>query len=162
MTNMQAAMFFGGGQIFGEGATFHYLAGHLESGLPISLTHVTTPQWLDFLEASVPYEPFLFEADYCAVLADAAESRYDDHLAQIQVPIFNVAAAGGFGELSKYGTTLLGSSDISHLIVSNGAASPVEEFGHIDLFIAENAPNLAWRPILNWIKTHSKASRNLL
>jgi len=162
MTNMQAALFFGGGQIFGEGATFHYLAGHLESGIPTSLTHVSTPQWLDFLEASVPYEPFLFEADYCAVLTDAAETPFDDHLAQIQVPIFNVAAAGGFGELSKYGTTLLGSSDISHLIVHNGAANPLEEFGHIDLFLATDAANMVWRPILNWIKSHSKSSRNLL
>jgi hypothetical protein len=162
MTNMQAALFFGGGQIFGEGASFHYLAGHLESGIPTSLTHLSTPQLLDFLEASVPYEPFLFEADYCAVLTDAAETPYDDHLAQIQVPVFNVAAAGGFGELSKYGTTLLGSNDVTHLIVHNGAASILEEFGHIDLFLAADAPNLAWRPILNWIKTHSKASRNLL
>lgn len=116
---------------------------------------LSIPQYLDFLEDSTPYEPWRFEADYCALMSDAAETPFDDHLAQIQVPVPNVAAAGGMGELSIYGTTLLGSSDVSHLIVRINAASPVEEFGHIDLYMANKAPILVWEPILKWIRSHS-------
>ncbi|NTW01160.1 MAG: 3-methyl-2-oxobutanoate hydroxymethyltransferase, partial [Oscillochloris sp.] len=89
----------------------------IEGGMPVSLHLISIPQYLDFLEDSTPYEPWKFEADYCALIADAAETHFDDHLSQIQVPVFNVAAAGGVGELSVYGTTLLGSTDVSHLIV---------------------------------------------
>ena len=162
MTNMQAALLFAGGQVFGEGSTFHYIAAKLENGMPVSLHKISIPQWLDFLEASVAYEPWKFEADYCALFADASETKFDDHVAEITVPIFNVAAAGGIGELSRFGTTLLGSSDITHLIVQLGATSTLEEFGHIDLFTAENAPILVWQPILDWIRSHSSVPRYMI
>jgi len=162
LTNLQAAMFFAGGQIFGEGSTFHYIAAKLEEGLPTDLQLMTIPQWLDFLEASVPYEPWKFEADYCAFFADAGETAFDDHITEIAVPIFNVAAAGGIGEISRYGTTLLGSSDITHLIVSIGKPSLSEEFGHIDLFTADMAPIKVWQPILEWIRSHSPVPRYMI
>ena len=154
-TNLQAALFFGAGQIFGMEAIFHYLAGDLEDGLPVSLKFVTNEQWFDFLETAPPYEPYPFELDYCALLSELVDVPYDDYLARIEVPIFNVAAAGGCGDLSIYGTTLLGSADITHLIASSGASSLEEEFGHIDIFIADNAPTLVWTPILQWINSHS-------
>lgn len=154
-TNLQAAMFFGAGQVFGEDANFHYLAGVLENGFPVGLQLVTNEQWFDFLENAVPYEPLLFEADYSALMSNAVEVPFDDHFSEIEVPIFNVAAKGGIGQLSVYGTTLVGSSDITHLIVNIGAPSILEEFGHIDIFIANNAQSLAWQPILSWIEEHT-------
>ncbi|MEE4311609.1 MAG: hypothetical protein V2J62_07035 [candidate division KSB1 bacterium] len=159
-TNLQTALFFGAGQVFGPDAWFHYLAGTLEEGMPVDLNLVTLDQWLDFLESAPVYEPYLFEAEYAAVFSDAADLPFDDYLSQIDVPILNVAAAGGIGELSKYGTGLLGSTDVEHLIVSIGAPSLAEEFGHIDLFIARNAPELVWNPIKRWIKKHSKLFNN--
>ena len=30
----------------------------------------------------------------------------------------------------------------------------VLDFAHVDLFIADNAPEIVWRPILNWMKAH--------
>ena len=158
LTNLQAALFFGAGQIFGPDGVFHYLAGNLEDGLPTSLQLVTNEQWFDFLESAPPYEPLKFEADYAALMTDVVDVPFDDHLSKIEVPIFNLAAAGGGGDLSIYGTTFLGSDDITHLIVSIGASSPVEEFGHIDLFIASNAPMLVWDPIYQWLKSHHKRS----
>lgn len=154
-TNLEAALFFGAGQVFGEDATFHYLAGVLESGFPVALQLVTNEQWFDFLENAVPYEPLLFEADYSALLSDAVDVPFDDHFSEIEVPIFNVAAAGGIGQLSVYGTTLVGSSDVTHLIANISAPSILEEFGHIDIFIANNAEMLVWEPVLNWIEGHS-------
>jgi hypothetical protein len=35
------------------------------------------------------------------------------------------------------------------------------DMGHIDLWIADNAPELVWRPILDWIVAHtSHGQRN--
>ncbi|MBN1154429.1 hypothetical protein JXB12_05850 [candidate division KSB1 bacterium] len=159
-TNLQSALFFGAGQIFGEGAVFHYLAGDLEEGMPVALKFVTNEQWFDFLESAPPYEPFKFELDYAATMSDAAEVPFDDYLSQINVPILNLAAAGGAGDITVYSTTLVGSDDIEHLIVSAGTATPEEDFGHIDIFIASNAPTLVWEPMYQWIKSHARRSEH--
>jgi len=155
LTNLQAALFLGAGQIFGEGANFHYLAANFEEGFPTGFQLVTNEQWFDFLAAGVPYEPLQFEVEQLALLANIVDVPFDDHFSQIRVPVFNLGVAGGIGELSIYGTTLLGSSDITNLIVSIGAPSLLEDFGHIDMFIAHNAPTLVWQPILSWIEDHS-------
>lgn len=50
---------------------------------------------------------------------------------------------------------MLGSSDSSALIVStHPPEGPLFDFGHIDLFIGENAPELVWEPIFDWIEDH--------
>lgn len=153
-TNFQAAMFYGTGPIFGT-ITFHYFAGIWENDFPVDLQYVTKDEYYDFMEAAVPWEATKFILDYEGIICDIGDSPFDDHLGNITVPILNIAVAGGFGELSKYPTTLLGSSDITHVIVS---LHPPEEvlidFGHIDMFLSQKAPSLVWQPILNWIKTH--------
>jgi hypothetical protein len=71
------------------------------------------------------------------------------------VPILNLSPAGGFGELSKYTTTLLGSTDITHVIPSlHPPEEAVMDLGHVDLFMANKAPTLVWQPILDWILGH--------
>jgi hypothetical protein len=66
-----------------------------------------------------------------------------------------VGAGGGFGDLGIYTTTLLGSDDVSTLVVS---LQPSElrlfDFGHADLFQADDAPDLVWVPILAWLQSH--------
>ncbi len=153
-TNLQAALFYGAGPIF-QVIPFHYLAGEWENDLPIDLQYMTIDQWFDFLESAPAYEALLFEVEAFGMISDALDLPFDDHLAEITVPIYNVSPAGGFGELSKHGTTLLGSRDIEHLITS---LRPPEEvlfdFAHIDLFIANNAETLVWQPVLEWINRH--------
>jgi hypothetical protein len=155
MTNIQVALYFGSGQIFGSDVTTHYLAGILDNtGFPIGLQLITIPQWLDFLEAGVPYEPNKFIIDYDRMVAGIGDSPFDDHVGEIRVPIFNLGAKGGLGPYTMYGTTLLGSSDITHLLVALGTGNTLTEFGHIDLFAAPQAPQKVWQPILKWLKAH--------
>ncbi len=154
-TNMQVALYFGAGQVFGDDVSTHYLAGIFDAtGFPTGLRLITVPQWLDFLEAGVPYEANKFIIDYDQMLGELIDSPFDDHLGEIRVPVFNLAAKGGLGPYTLYGLTLLGSADITSKLVEIGTGNVLTEFGHIDLFAAPEAPVLAWRPLLNWLKAH--------
>lgn len=154
-TNIQVALYFAAGQIFGPDVSTHYLAGLLDdTGFPIGLRLITLPQWLDFLEAGVPFEPNKFIIDYDQMIGETIDSPFDDHYGDIRVPIFNLAAKGGMGPYTLYGLTLLGSTDITSKIVEVGTGNVLTEFGHIDLFAAPEAQLLAWRPLLDWLKAH--------
>ena len=154
-TNMQAAMYYAAGPIFGT-ITFHYFAGIWENDFPVDLQYVTKDEYFDFMEAGTPWETTRFINEYEAITCEIGDSPFDDHLGAIEVPILNLSPAGGFGELSKYTTTLLASTDITHVMPT---LHPPEEvlldFAHIDLFIAHNAQELVWQPILDWIEAHT-------
>lgn len=73
------------------------------------------------------------------------------------MPLFYVGAYGGQGEAGNYSTTLVGSTDVSILMVSLHPAEEIAlDFGHVDLFTADNAPSLVWTPVLNWIVAHTQ------
>ncbi len=153
-TNLQAAMFVGAGQIFiGD---IHYLAGIWENGLPVDFIHTTVPRWLDFMVAGMPWEPVQFMLDYSTWSCRDTDVAWDDHYSDITLPVLNVAAAGGLGPTTHYNLSLLGSDDITDL---NLQLRPDDEvlfdFGHIDLWIADSAPELVWDPILEWVEEHT-------
>jgi hypothetical protein len=153
-TNLQAALFIGAGPIFGS-THVHYLAGVWEDDFPAGFQFLTNEQWFDFMEAAPLYEPALFINDYSVLMTEIKDSPFDDHFAEINVPILNFAGAGGMGRLTEYGISRIGSADVTHHIVQ---LYPTDEalfdFGHIDIFIANNAPDVAWPAILEWINAH--------
>lgn len=155
LTNVQAAMFFGGGPIFGDGKT-HYWGATWEDGLPADFRFVTIDEAFDFMAAGVPWEALRFMYDYAVVVCDEEDTPFDDHLAQVTVPILDLGTRGGIGTYSAYTTTLLGSTDITLLTISVEADATMD-FGHIDLFTAHDAPVLAWEPLREWIGEHSSA-----
>jgi hypothetical protein len=156
MTNLQFALFFGSAQFLGPDISTHYLSASTfgPDGLPTGLRLVSLPQFFDFLEAGVPYETSRFEIDIDKLVGEVGDSPFDDHLGEITVPILNLVARGGFGPYGTSRLTLLGSSDITTKTVEIGTGNPATEFGHIDLFIAPQAPALAWNPLLVWLRAH--------
>jgi len=89
-------------------------------------------------------------------MIEVQDVPFDDNYHLIDVPIFNVCPAGGFGELSIYGTTLMGSTDVTnHIIQLESAENALFDFGHIDLYIAPEAEQLFWQPMLDWMIAHS-------
>lgn len=152
-TNWQCALFYGGGQIFGNVAG-HYHAPVLQDGLPVDFQFITIDQWLDFITATGAYEPVLFERDYSVMVADLP-SPYVEHLGDITVPVFDLGGAGGVAPYTAATRSHLGSDDITYLYVTVGAPDPTLDYGHIDLFTASNAPELVWKPVLQWIEDHS-------
>jgi hypothetical protein len=136
---------------------YHYLAGEFsELGAPTGFQFQTEQAWLEFLLGACAYEPRLFELNYVQTACGSEDVPWDDHLGEITVPIFNVGSAGGLGNVSEYTLGLLGSSDVTSLVVSLRPAEYVAlDFGHIDIFIADNAQSLVWMPILDWVNDHS-------
>jgi hypothetical protein len=86
---------------------------------------------------------------------DQTDVPFDDHLAEIKVPVLYVGAGGGFGEFGVYTTTLLGSTDVTtHIVHKVPAAQRIVDYGHADLFLAGDAQTQVWQPILDWVQTH--------
>lgn len=141
---------------------YHFTGGTfaavpLPSGLPVPTGLLYSPEatWLQVLRGASPYQPLRELADSDAAICGAPDVRFDDHLAQITVPVLYVGAGGGFGEFGVYTTTLLGSTDVTTRIVDlTPPASRLSDYGHADLFIGRNAQTLVWQPILSWLRTH--------
>lgn len=135
---------------------YSIVAGTFDAdGLPEGLVYTPVDFWFDFVANWAPYEPVLMEMETeWAVCGDPAHPvPFYDHLGDITVPVMYVGGHGGFGEEGYYTLDLLGSTDITTLVVSiNG--DPWTDFAHADLFLAENAPDLVWEPVLQWLRQH--------
>lgn len=149
-TNFQVAMFYGAGT-FIPNVAFHYFAGVLENDSFTGLQYVSLEQFYDFMESAIAYQPVKFFLDYDRMIG-GEDNPFDDHFGDISVPILNVSPAGGFGELSKYQYTVVGSTDVTHLIPALLPAGEEHlDFGHIDIFMANNAESVIWEDVLMWI-----------
>ncbi len=156
-TNLQFALAVGteSYQLFGYPWTYHIVAGtYDEAGLPDGLQYTPVELWLDFMQNWAPYQPILGWIETSAISCDdpAYDVPWDDHLGDITVPILYVGAAGGFGDRCAYTLSVIGSSDVSSLVIQ---LHPDEEaaldFGHADIFMGENADELIWPTVTDWV-----------
>jgi len=154
LTNEQLAMFYGCGNVFVH-IPFHYWGADWADGFPAEPRYTTFEQMLDFMESAIEYQPQLYYIDYCVLMGNSHESPFDDHFAEVKVPILNLGAGGGIGQSSKYGVGLMGSTDVTHVIVTlDTPENALFDFGHCDIFTAYNAESLVWQPLLNWLNAH--------
>jgi len=161
LTKRQAALLVGEATFQLQGGAepapfYHFTGGTFDAnGLPNGLTYSNENALFDFEAAASPFQPNLELAEADAATCEQTDVPFDDHLGDIKVPIFYVGAGGGFGELGIYTTTLLGSTDVTTLVVNlTPPAARIADFGHADLFLANNADTLVWQPILNWLLAH--------
>ncbi|GMU07877.1 hypothetical protein [Corallococcus caeni] len=134
----------------------YHLAGSVPdaSGLPVKTAYTPEPTLFDYFQLAVPYqslnEVVETEAQLCGL-----DVPFDDHLQDVKVPVLYVGAAGGVGRYGEYSTRLLGSTDVTRLIVrSRGESERALDFGHADLFLARDARVRVWQPILQWLRAH--------
>ncbi len=134
---------------------YHTLAGQFDpvSGLPNNFTFSRDVYLFDLLQAFPSWWVMREAFELNALQCNELDLPYDDHLAAVKVPVLYVGARGGFGEYGVYSTTLLGSRDVTSLVVSLVPEQPLD-FGHSDLFWADNALTLVWEPIYNWLRNH--------
>ncbi len=161
VTNRQGSLLLGAAtfSIFPGGLppvpAYHFTGGTFDAtGLPSGLIYTAETDWTAFLKTGSPFEPTKLLLDSEKVICDLDEVSFDDHLSEINVPVLYVGAGGGFGEFGVFATTLLGSTDVTSFVVS--LASPQDrliDFGHGDLFLAMQAQDLVWQPILDWIQS---------
>lgn len=138
---------------------YHFNGGTFDgSGLPSGLLYTNEQLLFDFLAAGSPWQPLREIADGDAAICDgpgAPDVPFDDHLDDISVPVLYVGGGGGFGDFGIYTTTLLGSSDVTtHVVSLLPPAQRIADFGHGDLFQADDAETLVWQPILEWLQDH--------
>lgn len=165
LTNRQAALLSGAATFaflppgLAPAPFYHFTGGSFdELGVPTGLTFSDEATFFTALAGAAPWQPLKELLDSDAATCDGPEAPdmpWDDHLADIEMPVLYIGAGGGFGELGVFSTTLLGSSDVSSHVVS---LAPPEarllDFGHADLFVAEEARTLVWPVILDWIEGH--------
>ncbi len=153
-TNEQTALYFGTYQQYGV-IPFHFLAGVFENNFPVGLQFLTNEQWYDFAESAATYEPTKYFVDYYTLMTDYADSPFDDHFADISVPVLNFSPGGGFGDLSTFGLSYFPNAEMESVIAKLYPDDQAAlDFGHIDSFIATNAKTVAWQPMLNWVNAH--------
>lgn len=135
---------------------YHFNAGEFNLlGLPTGLQYTREAYLYDFLQTAAPYQSFAEQVETEAVWCGDIDTPHDDHLGEINVPVFYVGAEGGFGSYGVDTLGGLGSADKStRLVRLHSAAARAVEFGHADLFLADNARELVWAPIHNWIISH--------
>jgi hypothetical protein len=135
---------------------YHFTGGTIDAnGVPTGLLYSNEQNLFRFEIAASPYQPNQELADADASTCGTPDVRFDDHLAQIKVPVLYVGAGGGFGEYGLYTLTLLGSTDVTSRIVHKVPASQrLSDYGHADLFLAGDARTEVWQPILSWLQAH--------
>ncbi|HET9315686.1 MAG TPA: hypothetical protein VFQ51_08855 [Vicinamibacteria bacterium] len=124
-------------------------------GLPLDGRFTPAGTIFDALASSAPFRNRSGTRDYFAIPCGEADLPYDDNLASIRLPVLYVAVAGGFGLAGLDTLDRLGSTDVTSLVVKLRPGAPAtQEFGHVDTFLASNAPDDVWTPILDWVLLH--------
>jgi pimeloyl-ACP methyl ester carboxylesterase len=158
LTNWQAALFVGTStELLTPGQFWHLVGGYLdEYGIPSGLRFTDDQLWVGAMGASFPpYYPVRIDVDTDQLLCGTFDTPFDDHFAQITVPILHVGAKGGFGPSAYASTTFTASHDVTTITVQRlPDTDEAMDFGHVDTVLARDAETLVWRPILDWIMAH--------
>jgi hypothetical protein len=132
---------------------YHLTAGELDDdGHPIRLLYTAEQRWFETMAAAIPHESRQYFADTMAIACGETDVPFDDHLADITVPVLYIGSAGGYGELGVYSTTQLGSTDVSTLIVQHQTQeNAFLDFGHADTWLSATAEAEVWIPLAQWL-----------
>jgi hypothetical protein len=142
-TNYQAPLFYL--------VNIGFLGGSYTTAPPsVDLFFTYGPRVVDLLAGTPPYIPYQWEFDSRAARcgSEAYPVTFDDHLGDSTVPILFIAR----GTAGFYTTTITGSSDVTQLII-NPTFDP-SLYGHADFFLADDAADVVWQPILEWVWEH--------
>lgn len=158
LTNRQAGLLVGEATFALQGGLepapfYHFTGGVFDAnGTPAGLLYSNEADLFSFEQAAAPFQPNRELADADAATCESTDVLFDDHLGDITVPVFYIGAGGGFGAYGLYTTTLLGSTDVSSLVVNKVPSTQrLLDYGHADLFLANDAQALVWQPLLQWV-----------
>jgi hypothetical protein len=156
LTNLQSALFFGTSTPLLSGQFWHFVGGYLdENGIPSDLRYSDASLWVNLLGNIPPHYPMQTNFDVDAAFCGTIAVPFDDHLRQIKIPILFAGAAGGFGTVGYYTTTLTSSKDVTKFVVQLLPDDQrAEDFGHADTALARDSETLVWQPILDWLLAH--------
>ena len=158
VTNYEYALLVGCATYLGDDPVPHYhlVAGELDDeDKPIRLIYTEPERWIDTMASAIPHESHAFFFDTGEIACGETDVPYDDHLPEVTVPVLYIGAAGGYGEIGIYSTTLLGSDDVTTLIVQHQTAeNAMLDFGHGDIWFSAAAKTEVWEPLADWLEAH--------
>lgn len=154
LTNRQAGLLVGEATFALLGGlepvpAYHFTGGVFDAnGAPAGLLYSNEADLFAFEAAASPFQPNRELADADALTCGTASLN----LGAINVPVLYIGAGGGFGAFGNYTTTLVGSTDVTSLVVSKvPPAQRLFDYGHADLFLANDAQQQVWQPLLDWM-----------
>jgi hypothetical protein len=159
LTNRRAALLFGSATHMLQNppviSGYHWTGGQFDAAGPTGLSWTRERFLFDGLVQSSPYQSIGEQVDTLAMWCGATDVPHDDRLHEVKVPVLYVGAAGGVGRYGLYSLGLLGSTDVSQLVVQRlPDAARAVDYGHADLLLADDAPTTVWSPILDWLLRH--------
>ncbi len=136
--------------------SYHFTGGQFDLvGIPTGLSWTRERFYFDTLLQASPYQSLGEQVDTAALWCGTGDLPYDDHLSEVIVPVLYVGGAGGMGRYGLHTLSLLGSRDVSSLVVRRFPdAARVLDYGHSDLFLADDAEATVWTPVLQWLERH--------
>ena len=160
LTNFQAVLAVGASPRGTPAEFWHFVAGEFdESGVPVGLRFTNTADWITVARSLPPYMTLVAPYELDLAACNETDVAFDDHLGEISVPILYIGAAGGLGNGGIFSTTLTGSRDVRHHVVQIPGSPPPLDYGHADLLLGRNAPELVWNPLRDWLIEQSRSRR---
>jgi hypothetical protein len=135
---------------------YHWTGGQFSAaGVPTGLSWTRERFFSESLTQSAPYQSIGEQVETLAMWCGAPDLPYDDYLRQVTVPVLYVGAAGGVGRYGFHSLTQLGSTDVTRYVVQRRSDSErALDYGHADLWLADDASTWVWAPILDWMQRH--------
>ncbi len=134
---------------------YHLLSPVLEGETAVGLRETSETAANAWIAGATPHQSMREAADFDALLCGDGSAPVNAPLRRIRVPLFYIGAAGGVGSLGIHATTQVSSPDVTTLVVQRFSdAERAADFGHADLLFADDAPTLAWQPLVRWLAHH--------
>jgi pimeloyl-ACP methyl ester carboxylesterase len=141
--------------VFAPTPHYHLAAGIFEGDQVTGLRESAENVVESWFAGAAPHQSMREVAESDTLWCGKAPLPVAIDLSRIEVPLYYLGAAGGFGEHGLFTTTRVGSTDVTRQIVHRfGPDRDAEDFGHGDLLFAKDAPSLAWKSLATWILGH--------
>jgi hypothetical protein len=138
-------------QFYGPTPSYHLAAGVIEDEAVVDLVHAPATRIAEWFAAAPAWQSQREVADSDALWC-GDEPPFDDHLAAVAVPIYSLAAAGGFGEHTLASVEATASNDVTAVVVTDQVDAALD-VGHADLLFGDDAA-AAWAPLADWLLAH--------
>jgi len=157
-TNRQVMLrFLGQTYVFFPATPLYHLNAPVLDGLPTGLRLSSEDVVAHWLAQSPMHSSMREAADTDALTCGDAPLPIDVPLSRIRVPLLLIAAAGGYGDHAVFSTTQVSSTDVTTLVIRQlPPEREAEDIGHADLLFAPDAVQLAWQPLLAWLRRHAR------
>jgi hypothetical protein len=140
--------------VFAPTPFYHLAAGVIVDNTVTALRESSDEDLATWLAAAAPHQPWRESLGFSTLLCGQPPLPVDAPLGRITVPLLYIGAAGGYGDDALYTTTLVGSTDVTTLVLRLPTLPDEQQIGHADLLFGRDAPALVWSPLAAWIVAH--------